>query len=153
MIDLRIVKSKELFSVAKTIFNKNCALRIKVTGSSMFPFLRDTLDSVELTSIDFQIINRYDLVVILRENGQYVLHRVIQKQKNSFFINGDAQQFIEGPLIPNQLIAVVTSIKRGKKWISCSNAWWILLSRIWVFLLPCRPIILKSHSFFLRLFR
>ena len=147
MREVKSIKTKEsleeVFSVVKEILRMEKSVRICLTGESMYPFIRNKLDIVELSQVTFPEIIVSDIVLVLRNDGQYVLHRVVHKNRNHFYINGDAQQWIEGPLRDNQLIARMSAISRGKKWISCHNFWWIFLSKIWVFLLPYRKHLFK----------
>ena len=94
MCEIKFVKSVDMFPVVKEILNKSISVSITVTGMSMYPFLRENIDSVELSDASFMSICRGDIVLILRKNGDYVLHRVLRKEKNNFYIIGDAQQWI-----------------------------------------------------------
>ncbi|MFZ3371681.1 MAG: S24/S26 family peptidase, partial [Desulfitobacteriaceae bacterium] len=113
---------------------------------SMYPFLRDEIDSVELAKVSFKQISRGDIVMIRRTDGSYVMHRVFKKNEDCFYMVGDAQQWIEGPLYSNQLVAVVTAVWRQDMYISCSNKWWRLLSWIWLCLRPFRFHIIRVNS-------
>jgi signal peptidase I len=146
MSEVVCVKSKELFLVIKEILNQGGKARITVTGMSMYPFLRQYIDSVELSPTCFNSIRRGDIVMINRDSGYYVMHRVLKKENNHFYIVGDAQQWIEGPLRPDQLVAIITTVWRGNKLISCSKVWWQLLSCIWIYLLPVRYMIMNTYS-------
>lgn len=117
--------------------------RIAVSGNSMYPFLRHEIDSVELTKKSFEQLDVGDIVLIQRTDGRYILHRTYRKNKDCFFMVGDAQQWIEGPLFPEQLVGVVTAIWRKDKRILCSAKWWKFLSRLWLYLRPFRNFILK----------
>jgi len=110
----------------------------------MYPFLRDGLDCVELSACSFDTAKKGDIVLIQRKTGEYVLHRILCKKKSVFYIIGDAQQWIEGPLEKEQLIAVVSAIRRGKRTISCSNFIWKLLSFLWLGVIPIRYKLLKG---------
>lgn len=84
--------------------------------------------------------------MVRRTDGHYVMHRIIRKANDCFFIVGDAQQWIEGPLFPEQLVAVVSVIWRKDKRISCINSWWRLLSRLWLYLRPFRHFLLRAKK-------
>lgn len=143
MCNIKRVKSDEMFPIISEILSQGGHAWIVVTGMSMYPFLREDKDSVELTATSFKEIKRRDIVLIKRTTGEYVLHRVLRKAENSFYMIGDAQQWTEGPLVPNQLIAVVTAIKRGQKVISCDNFVWKLLTWTWLNIIPLRHVIFK----------
>lgn len=151
MGEVKTIKSSELFRVSKELLKNGKNIRITVTGDSMYPFLRQSIDSVELSYKDFTHINRGDIVLTIRSNNEYVLHRVIKKEEYSFYIVGDAQQLIEGPLKPNQIIATVSTIWRDKNKIDCSNIYLRILSSLWLNILPLRHFIIKSYSIFRKL--
>jgi signal peptidase I len=138
-------KSKNLLPLIEEILISGGRARLTVTGTSMYPFLRWGQDSVELSHTDFSGIYTGDIVVILRDNGQYIMHRVLKKKEASFYIIGDAQHDIEGPLYPHQLIAVVTAIWRKDRKIECTNFWWRLLSKLWLKLIPFRYFMIGTY--------
>jgi hypothetical protein len=111
---------------------------------SMYPFLKDGRDSVELSGCSFDTIKKGDIVLIKRITGTYVLHRVLKKQKDCFYMIGDAQQWIEGPLSPAQLIAFVTRIKRKERIISCDNPFYKFLVSLWLVAIPFRYKIFRA---------
>lgn len=141
---LEKIPAVSYFALVGEVLEKHQKARITVTGSSMFPFLRNSKDSVELCLASYEVLRVGDIVLIKRYDGRYVLHRVFRKEVNHFYILGDAQSCIEGPLMPQQLLAVVTVIWRGSKRISCDDPWWRILSWLWLLLLPFRGMILGS---------
>lgn len=145
MQKLKRVKSENIFPVIKELLDNDKSARITVTGMSMYPFLRENIDSVELLKAKPSDIRRGDIVMILRDSNVYVMHRVIKIEENCFYMVGDAQQSIEGPLRYDQIFAKVTSVWRKDKKIDCSNVWWNFLSSLWMILLPFRSSIIKSY--------
>ncbi|MDR3270190.1 MAG: peptidase S24 [Peptococcaceae bacterium] len=139
------VKAVELFSLVSELLEQGQSARISVTGTSMYPFLRHSLDSVEFSSGNFAQIARGDIVLSRRLSGAYVMHRVWRKEKEAYYIVGDAQQWIEGPLEPQQLVAVVEAIWRKDRRIACSKCWWRCCARIWLLLRPYRYFIMKCY--------
>lgn len=120
------------------------AVRLTVRGNSMHPFLRHEKDTVLLISSSGEKLKKGDIVFYKRLSGQYVLHRIIKADKNNaFFMIGDAQYKIEGPIYIEQIFAKVTHVFRGNKKISCNNFLWRLLSFLWL-LLPFRKALNKA---------
>lgn len=138
------LRSTDLFTFINRILSNGHTARITVTGQSMLPFLRDCEDSVGLVSEAYQSICKGDIVLVLRDNGDYILHRVIKKYTETFYIIGDGQVTVEGPLKPNQLIAKVCTVWRRNHRIDCSGMLWVLLSKIWLNSLPLRRITVKT---------
>lgn len=135
------VKSAEIFPVIQDLLSAGRSAILTVTGNSMYPFLRNGIDSVELINTDFYKLSRGNIVLIKRNSGAYVLHRIVKKKENCFYIVGDNQQDIEGPLKPDQVVAGVQAIFRQNKRIECSNAYLKLLVSIWITVLPFRRLI------------
>jgi len=137
-------KASDIFPIVQEIFqNSDSNVCITVKGNSMYPFLRDGIDEVEMSRAEFPDVKKLDIVLARRLTGEYVLHRVIKKDENCFYMLGDAQRYIEGPFHPEQLQAVVKSVRRRKKRISCDSPLWLLLSWIWMLCLPIRHYIIK----------
>lgn len=153
MHKVKSVKSAELFPAINELLKNNQKVRISITGNSMMPFLRENRDSVELSSAVIEDLRFGQIALIRRNDGVYILHRVILKAKGSFYLAGDAQCWVEGPLLPEQLVAVVTNVWRKDKQISASNILWRSLSFIWWIRLPVRFIFTKPYKFLCRVFK
>jgi hypothetical protein len=136
MRNLKTIRSEDLFPAITELLANNQKVRITVTGDSMMPFLRENTDSVELSAADFNSLRFGQIVLIRRTSGLYILHRIVRKRKDCFYISGDAHKWVEGPLYPDHLIAVVTKIWRNNRQISPSNIIWQALSCIWWLRLP-----------------
>ncbi|MDF2804327.1 MAG: putative transcriptional regulator [Anaerocolumna sp.] len=149
----KILKAKDILSVAKELIDKGKRVRITVTGNSMYPFLRDSKDSVILTFADYTDIRFGDIVLVLQNDGVYVLHRVIKKKKRYFYTSGDAAGYREGPLYPEQVIAKVVRVWREDKEIKCANPLWRVLSLVWFLFLPFRDLIIKSYKLLSRIIK
>lgn len=146
MHKVNCIKSEYLFPVIVELIQNNQKATITVTGNSMLPFLKEVRDRVELSATCFTDLKRGDIVLIQRKTGYYVLHRVYKKEKDCFFIIGDAQEWIEGPLFPEQLIAIVTRVWRKNKEIKCDNILWRFLSMLWLSLRKFRHVIFKAYN-------
>ncbi len=150
MCEVRKVKSSEIFPIIREVLQGGRRAWITVTGMSMYPFLREHKDSVELSEACLESVGRGDIVLIRRLNGEYILHRIIKKDGDLFYIMGDAQRWLEGPLKREQLMAVVTAVSRKDHRFSCRNRLWRCLSAVWVNIVPYRKIILRGMGFLLQ---
>lgn len=153
MLEVKQVKAEDLFALADELFELESRVWITVTGMSMYPFLREGGDSVELAKASFEDLKRGDIILIKRDCGFFVLHRVLKKEKNCFYIVGDAQQWVEGPLRPEQLRAVVTRIKRKQRIINCNNPLLKIVAGIWLLLIPFRNKIFRIVRFIISFIR
>ncbi|HEX2946628.1 MAG TPA: S24/S26 family peptidase [Clostridia bacterium] len=153
MPNVKSIKSAELFPAISELLKNNQKVRLTVTGDSMVPFLRENTDSVELSSAAFKDLRFGQITLIKRDNGLYILHRLVRKKKDCFYIAGDAQIYIEGPLFPNHLVAVVTNVWRGDRCISPSNLLWQTLSFIWWLRFPAKYILYRPYKLLRKLYR
>ena len=105
-------------------------LRIKPRGYSMYPLIVPGRDEVFVERVSPESLRRGDVVLYRRRDEDIlVLHRIWKREGDAFFLVGDNQKEIEGPLEASQI--------KGK--ISTSNVIYLLYSRIWLWLRPCRP--------------
>ena len=88
------------------------SVKFSPRGTSMLPMLRQG-DSVVLSPCP-ERLKKYDLPLYRRDNGEYVLHRVIKVGK-SYTCIGDNQFEYEHGIEHRQMIGVVTAFVNGKK--------------------------------------
>jgi len=111
--------------LAETVASGRSA-EITVTGHSMDPLLIDRKSRVRLTAPGEP--KRGDMVFYKRDDGKYVLHRVVRREADgTYTICGDAQYILERGIRPDQIFARVEAFARREKWISCDA----LLYRVW----------------------
>lgn len=110
-------------------------------GMSMLPMLRQGRDTVTLTAVTGKL-KKYDLPLYVRDDGAYVLHRIVAVGENYSCI-GDNQYLVEKGVRQDQLIGVVCGFNRGKKYISVESPAYRIYCRLWWWLLPVRKICFK----------
>lgn len=106
-------------------------IRFSPMGISMLPMLRQGIDSVELSPVP-ERLRKYDLPLYRRDNGHYVLHRVIYSGQ-TYTCMGDNQFTPEPGLRHDQMIAVVTAFQRGSRNYSVTHPAYWLYCRIWYY--------------------
>lgn len=140
------VRAEFLFPVIKELIEEGQIVSFSVTGTSMVPFLREHIDSVEVNKVDFADIIRGDIVVTARIDGSYVMHRILKKNKASYYLIGDAQRWPEGPHKAHEVIGRVKAVWRSGRYIECSNFWWRTFSSLWLILRPFRYSIFRGYG-------
>lgn len=113
-------------------------------GISMLPMLRQGIDTVVLSPLPGKL-KKYDLPLYRRDNGQYVLHRIV-KTGETYTCIGDNQFQEETGLRREQMIAVVTSFHRGEREISVENPGYWLYCRFWHYSRPLRFFLRRVRS-------
>ena len=58
-------------------------------GTSMMPLLRENRDLMVIRKRGAGRFHKYDAVLFRRENGEYVLHRILRVNPDSYWIVGD----------------------------------------------------------------
>ena len=103
-------------------------ISITVTGNSMYPFLISCRDSVTLTKTDVPP-KKYDVVLFVRKNGKYVLHRIHKVfDDGKYEMLGDGQFVSEYPVDISQIKATALSVTRKGKEIKSGSFKWKLYS-------------------------
>lgn len=107
-------------------------------GTSMLPMLRQGVDTVELSPFSGKL-EKYDLPLYQRDNGQYVLHRIIAVGETYTCI-GDNQFASEPGLRHDQMIALVTAFTRDGKRIEVTAPGYQCYCRFWCATRPVRHL-------------
>lgn len=117
-------------------------------GMSMLPLLRQGKDAVELSPLPVKL-KKYDLPVYRYPSGKVVMHRVVKVEEDAYICLGDNTYNYEY-IKPEQLIGLVSAIKRGKRRISVASPGYRFYTKVWVALFPlrkfCRTSILKVRA-------
>lgn len=142
---MRKLDTDAYISTLRDLVNQGKEVRLIVSGSSMSPFLIHERDSILFSKPD-STLKRGDMVFYQRENGQFVMHRILHVKPEGLFIIGDAQVEIEGPVNPSCVFARITKVNRKGKWIGPGQFWWWFFSTIWLGIIPLRPYIMKGFN-------
>lgn len=142
---MRSVDTREYLSAMENLIVQGETVSIPVSGFSMNPFLADKRDAV-LVKRPERDLKRGDIVLYKRRNGQYILHRIWRVKREGYFMVGDAQTGIEGPIKHDQIIGLVEKIRRKGKWIDETDFLWKFFEKIWIRILPLRPVLCKGYS-------
>ena len=141
MIVRKFYNMKELAPVIEQTVSEGRRVKFTITGNSMFPLFADRRDRVTVEKADN--IRKYDIVLHLREDGHYILHRVIGVKNGVLTIAGDNETVKEKGVLPSQVIAKVTSFVRKDKECSVDNLLYKLYCRVWLLVFPLRHILLR----------
>lgn len=105
------------------------SVRFSPNGISMLPMLREGIDSVVLSPVTSRL-EKYDIPLYQRDNGKFVLHRIVEVGE-CYTCMGDNQFTPETGIRQDQLIAVVTAFYRGEKLHSVKEPFYRLYSCLW----------------------
>lgn len=134
-------RNTEKLDVEKILASGN-PVQVKPQGDSMYPLLVSGRDWAILEPVSGECCKRGDVVLYRRDGSVLVLHRVWKKRADGFYMVGDGQTPVEGPLRADQIRAVMTGMVRKGKQISVKNLSYRLYACIWLRLRPFRATIL-----------
>jgi phage repressor protein C with HTH and peptisase S24 domain len=146
------VDTKEYVSVLREIAEEGKVVSMLIAGSSMSPFLCHNRDYIYFTKPDREL-RRGDMVFYQRDSGQYVMHRIYRVKPEGYYMTGDAQTEIEGPLRRDQIFALIIKVKRKGKMIRPGDFWWEFFEHVWIRIIHLRQIVLKLYAVFTGKFR
>ena len=124
------------------------AIQLKPHGYSMYPLFHPGRDEAIIEAYPIDQLRRGDVILYRRDQGILVLHRICRITSDGFYLVGDNQTEIEGPLRPDQIRGKMTGIVRGGKSFSVSHPLYRVLSSLWLFLRPIRPLFWRTAALF-----
>ncbi len=130
-----------LDTVCELLQQGSTRVTVPVAGSSMVPFLHSG-DTVHLDAVP-ETLHRGDVILYMRPNGDYVLHRICKLcPDGSLLVAGDAQKRLE--ILPDRscVFAIAVSARHKGKIITPSSFHWRFYRRVWLWLRPIRPLFL-----------
>ena len=137
------METREIFTQLDNLmplFRERLAVGQKVKfsprGISMLPMLHQGLDTVTLSPLP-EKLQKYDLPLYQRENGKYILHRIVEAG-DTYTCIGDNQFVYEYGLTHDQMIALVTGFSRGEKEYSVGDWRYWIYCRFWHYSRPVR---------------
>lgn len=119
-------------------------------GTSMMPLLRQHKDLFQITKKTNERCKKYDVVLIKRASGQYVLHRILKVRGKDYVLCGDNQICREYGVTDDQILGIMTKVIRGgvtlfvtdKKYRIYVHLWcdffYIRAAILWIKVLPRR---------------
>lgn len=124
---------------------------ISASGNSMYPLFRHQKDQVRLSKAE-GTLKKYDMILYRRDNGQYVLHRIVGIGANGFILRGDAQTVNEYPVREDQVIAKVSGFVRKGKEYTCNEMLYRLYVYLWTHTVLLRRIYRKGKCVLAKIF-
>ena len=144
---MKIIDTMEYVSALRELAEQGHEVSMTIAGSSMSPFLVHQRDTIAFKKKD-RPLKRGDMVFFQRDSGQYVMHRILKKTSEGYYIVGDAQTVVEGPIREEQIFARIHRVNRKGRWISDGDFWWEFFEKVWIRIVPLRPAVWRAYSVF-----
>lgn len=143
---MKTVDTKGYLSALCDIAQNGEVVSTVVSGGSMTPFLGSNRDYVYL-EVPKKEPKKGDIVLFLRAGGDYVLHRIKRVTKEGYYMIGDRQTVLEGPIKREQIKLLAVMVKRKGKLLYPQNIKWKFYSKIWNNLVFLRPFAFSLIKF------
>lgn len=124
------VDTREYVTVLKEMVEQGMEVSMTIFGTSMEPFLIDKRDTIYFRKTE-DPIKKGDMVFYQRKTGEYVMHRVLKVRKQQYYLAGDHQTFLEGPIEAQQIFAKVISVERAGVWLTEKDRLWKFYAGWW----------------------
>ena len=121
-------------------------------GTSMMPLLRAGRDVMIIERPDGRL-KKYDVALYIRDDGMYVLHRVLKVRERDYVICGDHCTKKEYGITDSHIIGVLTGIIRDGETISMDSFKYKLYYHLWCDFFYIRVFLIKMKAAFKKIFR
>ena len=128
-MERQVLPMESLMQLLQVQLQEGGRANLTVTGFSMHPLFRNRRDSVVLVPAGKQ--KKGDIILYRRENGQFVLHRIIGEEASNYICSGDNQVMRE-PVYQEQVLAVVDGFTRKGKAYSLDHLGYRIYTWVWV---------------------
>ena len=102
------------------ILKKQGTLVFTPYGNSMQPLLKNHENPVVLLPVTSRL-KKGDVAFYKRENGQYVLHRIVRVHQDSYDCSGDNQSALEKGVRDDMILARMAGFYRGETYVSADD--------------------------------
>lgn len=137
----------DLYPMITEVLEARGCVSLTTTGVSMLPMLCDRRDTVVLEPV-ISPLHVNDVVLYRRDNGQFVLHRIVGIEANGdYILCGDNQLITEHHIAHRQVIGRLQAFIRKGRRISCTSPRY----KAYLYLLPLLRL-LKRGFFVGRMF-
>ncbi len=118
-------------------------------GDSMYPLIKPR-DLLVIKKPELPL-KRLDIPLYKRDNGQYVLHRIIKVRKEDYLICGDNRVYAESGITDKHIIGVLTDIIRNEKTISVYTPSKRIYAHLYSDFMPIKRLLFRCAHVFKRL--
>ena len=145
------VRLAEVFPLMQERINNGESVQFTPHGTSMRPTIYGGRDQVVLAALP-EKLKKYDLPLYRRDNGQFVLHRIV-KVGETYTCIGDNQFVFEPGVRQDQMLALAVGFYRKGKYYSTDSFGYRLYSRVWHCYRPVRRVVVWCRSAFFGVLR
>ena len=125
MNDFNELGLKEMWPIMEEQLNAGKTVSFRPNGNSMLPLIRPCVDTVLIKQAPAKL-KKFDLPLYRREDGTFILHRIVEVKKDRYTMRGDNQNVLERDIKRDQILAVAVGMYKNDTYISFSGVkYWI----------------------------
>lgn len=144
------IPMEELAQVIQLQLQQGGHASLTVTGNSMQPMLCHRRDTVFLQPAE-QKLKKGELILYRREDGSYILHRVVRCTAPDQYICSGDNQWEPEAVSHQQVIARVYGFRRKGKTYAISSRGYRFYVWLWVWIFPVRRPVFAARRLLGRL--
>ena len=123
---------EDAIDVIEEVLASGGVFKMNPKGSSMLPLIVQGRDSVVLRRDDNRAPQKNDMLFYRRDNGQFVLHRLMKiEDDGTYTMCGDNQIYLEKGIRKDQIIAYVEQLYRKDKLVNYNGIGYRAYLFIW----------------------
>ena len=132
----------EIEPILDEVLDSGSEISLMASGVSMEPYIRDKTDKITIVKATGEL-KKGDVPLYKRDNGKFVLHRVVGIGDEGYIMRGDNQWVTEYPVKKSCIKAVLKSVERNGKVIAADGVY----SRLYRLFLPAIRFRRKMMNF------
>lgn len=137
----KVFSLEELVPVLKETLEVSGEVSFASRNDEMKPIIRGNGDAVTLIKPK-EKLKKGDVVLYKRENGEYVLRRIVFVNKDTYVACGDNERTNEYKIADEQILGMLLSYDRNGKTHKTSDTNY----KIYVFLLPVIKLLISGYK-------
>lgn len=143
--NVKVVSPEVLMEPLLGLLEEAEAVPLVISGYSMTPFLTHHRDTVFLSKVT-RPLKRGDMILYRRDSGAYILHRIFRVDGDTYTLVGDAHTQLEPGIREDQVLAIVTAVRRKGKLLQSGSFWWVFFEKVWIRMVPLRPLVTAAYG-------
>lgn len=135
------IDTREYVSMLRELTEQGHEVSMMIAGNSMSPFLVHERDGITFKKPNREL-RRGDIVFYEQAGGRFICHRICKIRSDGYYMVGDAQFQIEGPIAREQIFGLITGVTRKGQRLSKGDFLWDFFEKVWIRIIPLRrPLI------------
>ena len=114
-------------------------------GDSMMPLIRQDRDLLVIVPAQGRL-KKYDVPLYRRDDGKYVLHRILKVRREDYVICGDNRWKKEYGISDRHIIGVLSAVVRDGKEVSVTDRRYRFYVHLWCGCFPVRAALIRAKD-------